>query len=258
MTDTKGEELMTRLQCKLTGVVTIILFIVGSIVFATESAWAKMPTYAEWKTQVKKYDIPKDKKMAKAFKKYEKAKNAAFTSKEARGSKKWAGKYKALGKAGISLDKVLEKHRANTKKKHGDKKEYLDFLKMMNKQLDKDIITFTGIASKYGKGEKSTTAIALKKYIKIFKKQAKSLKNNSDQGEICAVYRGPYRGIGTQLPEFKKHHKKYAKIADKFTKNATKVNKMCNAKGNFDAEKTIYTMKVTVEYLEKSLKNVLK
>ncbi len=249
---------MTHSQCRLAGAITLILFIVGSMFFVTGNAWAKMPTYAEWEAQRKEHDIPKNKKMASAFKKYEKSKEAAFSSKEPRGSKKWAGKYKTLGKAGVSLDKVLAKHRKNTKKKYGGKKEYLDFLKMMNAALDKEIITFTGVASKYGKGEKSTTAIALKKYIKIYKKDAKSLKNNSDKGDICAVYRGPYRGIGTQLPEFKKHHKKYAKVADKFTKEASKVNGMCNAKGDFDAEKTIYTMNVTVEYLEKSLKKVLK
>jgi hypothetical protein len=250
---------MKRFRIRLTSMAVLALFTLGSLFVFSAAAWAKIPTASEWQALKKEHKIPNSKfNLGKAIKNYESAREKIMKSKEERGSKKWAEQAQNAAKSAVALDKVLEKYYADAKKNHADKKEFLSYLKAMKTDLDKEIIMFSSYASKYGKGEKSTVAAALKKYIKTFKSAAKSLKKNSDKAAVCKVYGGAYRGIGTQMPELKKHHKEYASVADKFVKESELVNKMCNGKVDFDAEKGIYAMKVTVEYLEKSLKDILK
>ena len=249
---------MKRLRFDWIGAVGSILFVLGVLCFSGASAWAKIPTYGEWQAVEKEHKIPQSKDLGKALKKYESAKEKILKSKEERGSKKWASQAQGAAKAGVELDKVLDKYYADAKKKHKDKGEFLAFLKDMRNTLDKEIIMFSSYASRYGKGEKSTVAASLKKYIKTFKSAVKKLNKDSEKQDVCKVYGGPYRGIGTQLPEVKKHHKKYAAVADKYIKESELITKMCNSKGDFDTEKAIYAMKVTVEYLEQSMKDILK
>lgn len=248
---------MERFKSKSVGVVGLILFIAGAIALCGGTALAKVPDYNEWQGVKKDHDIPNSKfNLGKALKKYDSAKEKM--NKEEYRSEKWAAQVKKVAKAAVSLDKVLEKYYKDAKKKHADKDDFIDYLEDMNKTLDNEIIAYSGYAAEYGKGEKNTLAAALKKYIKAYKSKSRSLDKDSTKSELCKVYRGPYRGIGTLLPKFKEKHKKYGNVVDKFMDGANLPTEMCNGRVDFDAEKGIYAMDVTVEYLEKSLKKVLK
>jgi hypothetical protein len=249
---------MKRLGCRVTVVVVMVLFAAGSVVFCSPDAWAKPPTFAEWKALKREHGIANSKhNVGKALKNYHKYKDAAIGTREAKGSPNWTKQYKSYAKASGQLEKKLTAYRKDIKIKYPTKNEFLKKVKQMKREAANSIISANGALSRAGGGDRQSVTYSLKAYIKKFKKAAKKLSGTSSQEDVCAVYTGEFRGIGTVMPEVQKHFDEYQKVVRKWNKGFGKATKLCRG-SNFDAEKAIYAMKVSVEYVEQSMSAVLK
>jgi hypothetical protein len=244
---------------RLIGITVTMLFAITCVLLPGPGAWAAgVPTVAQWKALKSEHGIANSKhNMGKALKNYNKFANAALRTSEDRGSDKWAKQYKSAAKASGKLDKTVTAYRKDMKKKYPDKKAFLAELKEIQRKASNNIILFNNMLSKYGGADRKDVAYALKAYIKKFKKSSKKMDGNSTKDAVKALYTGPYRGVGTVMPEVKKHYDEYAKVVKKWNKAFDRATKLTNS-SNFDAEKAVYAMKVSVEYVEQSMSAVLK